>query len=215
MKTTVQHLILWLGLALFVVSCSPKDRLPKNILSVEEMSAMLLDFELATAYNPSYFSQSSSDTSYPTDQDQRLKIFYQQIFELHDIDTGTFFSSYRYYTTHPDWIKKVYTAMEDSIDYRLDIFQARTRKKRLEEERKKQPQLFLSFWEKDLEQLNAFYDTLQHTYSQVIIPWKKEDPAPQDPPQRIWRQHYLLLHQFYDSLYQQYSPLIIPGKGKD
>src|SRR5690625_5325387 len=102
-------------------SCSQEDKLPHQVLPVDKMSKILLDLQLAKAYNNSYFRR--EDTTYPEDREERIKIFYQQVLQSYDIDTATFFHSFRFYTEHPDWIKKVYKHMQDSLDQKITVHQ--------------------------------------------------------------------------------------------
>lgn len=118
-----------LGLVLLISACSKSDELPDQILPTGKMSAILLDLQLAKSYNYAYYPK--SDTVYPVDTKKRLKVFYQQIFQLHKVDTATFLKSFRYYSTHPDKLKIIYNAIQDSLDKKI----ARTND--LEEKRRK------------------------------------------------------------------------------
>ncbi len=129
MRSGIQQIILLLGLFLFAAACSKDEELPANVLPVGKMSTIMLDLKLAQSYNYSFFPE--TDSTYPADRKERLKMFYHQIFQLHQTDTATFFNSFRYYSNHPVWLKKLYGSMQDSLDRKI------ARQTQLEDQRRK------------------------------------------------------------------------------
>lgn len=93
-------------------ACSRQNSIPRNVIGIKEMSSILLDMQMAEAYNNSGFA----DTNRNINPQHQLKVFYAQILMLHHTDTAKFFSSYRFYERHPDLIKKMYGIMLASIN---------------------------------------------------------------------------------------------------
>ncbi len=199
MKRFLSYIFLCWSFAFLFSACSPKDSLPSQVLSVEEMSDILLDFQLAESYNPSYYGPTNQHSIYPENRQERLQVFYQQILQIHEVDTATFFRSYRYYSHHPDWIKKVYKTMQDTIQVRLTSIQKKLQKKR--ERAKRQIPEFMSFWKKDLNTLHSFYDSTTNESSNIIYPWElsKMTLHPRlSSPKTFWNQYF----KEVDSLYE-------------
>lgn len=96
-----------------IFSCR-NEKIPENILSPVEMGNILLDMQIAKAYNDSYIPQGKPYNSFQ--REQRLKGFYSQILRLHHTDTMQFKKSFRFYEAHPDKLKKIYTLMTDSLN---------------------------------------------------------------------------------------------------
>lgn len=93
-------------------SCSNKGHIPGDVMGIDKMSGVLLDMQEADAYNDSY-----SDTAFRMESpENRLKIFYAQILQLHDVSKEDFISSYSFYEKHPDLMKKLYQNMQKNID---------------------------------------------------------------------------------------------------
>ncbi len=148
------------------MSCSKNDKLPRDILPVEKMSRIMLDLQIAKAYNYSYFPDQDT-THYPRDQEKRLKILYQQVFLLHHTDTAHFFKSFRFYSGHPDWLKKVYHQMQDSLERKQDRQQALVQERRKEKKRLQADKNAALQWLKQFQTWHAFSDT---AYEQCSMP---------------------------------------------
>jgi hypothetical protein len=104
-----------LGAALLccVVSCSRRGKVPGDILGVRKMSGILLDMQMAQAYNDSYVPGSDPATG---GREHRLKEYYVQILMLHHTDREMFLKSYHFYEKHPDLMQKLYDLMQQRID---------------------------------------------------------------------------------------------------
>ena len=166
------------GLLLWAASCSKKDELPKQILPLDKMSAIMLDLQLAKAYNNVYYVRDGRDTLYPTDEQERLKVFYQQVLQLHEVDTATFLTSFRYYTHHPDWLNKVYTRMQDSLQRKVDYTEVLEEKRRKATETRRQgKEVPGTYWQKLQYDWQRWYDTLHQQTSYEERPWRLVIPA--------------------------------------
>jgi hypothetical protein len=94
-------------------SCSDHEYVPGGYIGIQDMSSILLDMQLADAYNDSYIPNRAS---LPQDRNLRVKEFYAQILTLHHTDQETFRKSYHFYEQHPDLMQKIYGLMTSSID---------------------------------------------------------------------------------------------------
>lgn len=169
MKQQIKQISLLLCLVFLIEACT-NDKAPEQILPVGKMSAIMLDLQLAKSYNYSYFPE--YDTAYPTERKERLKVFYQQIFELHHIDTATFFKSFRYYTGHPGRLKKIYKRMQDSLKRKM-TYQRELEEKKGESMRKVtgDNQVEQIQWQKFFKTWHAFSDSLNRQVSQAVYPF--------------------------------------------
>jgi hypothetical protein len=96
-----------------VVSCSRRGKVPGGVLGIQKMSGILLDMQMAQAYNDSYVPGSDPARG---GRNHRLKEFYVQILMLHHTDREKFLKSYHFYEKHPDLMQKLYGAMQQAID---------------------------------------------------------------------------------------------------
>ncbi len=173
MKRHYSRLILVTFLFIFLYACSPKEHVPKDVLSVKEMSAVMLDLQLAKAYNPSYYARNNTDSIYPKDQKKRLKVFYQKVLLIHHIDTATFFHSFQFYTNHPIWIQQVLSNVKDSLNTRLTKIQNSIENKRFNLTPEEKEALFMKFWKQNLNTLRSFFDSTNQQVSQKIDIWSQ------------------------------------------
>lgn len=154
---------LFLACCFLWASCSRDDQLPKKVLPVDKMSRIMLDLQIAKSYNYSYSPGDNDSLSYPNDRKERLKMFYQQIFLLHHTDTARFFRSFRFYSTHPDWLKKVYAHMQDSLEQKQRRQQAILDARRKLEEKRRQAAKGPHFpLQETLKTWHKFTDSLNH-----------------------------------------------------
>lgn len=204
MKILSNGIFLLFFLSILFSSCSPKGSLPAGVLSKEEMSSILLDMELAKAYNHSYYPRNDGDSIYPSKPAERIKVFYQQILQMHHIDTATFFHSFHFYSHHPDRIKKVYEIVKDSIDARLADIKQKTKEKRQRLNPTEKKELYMKFWKEDIKTTHDFYDSIYQQTSKPLYIWKKQKTEGV-PPVRIWNNYLWFMHSFYDSIRQEHS----------
>lgn len=97
----------------WLASCSHQKRIPHGIMPPEQMGGILVDMQLASAYNDAYIPDTAQKVR---DRELRLKTLYAQVLELHHTDHRAFMDSYRFYEDHPDLMQKIYTIMQRSID---------------------------------------------------------------------------------------------------
>lgn len=104
-------------LLLCSVSCSRDQRIPEDVIGMVQMGNILLDMQMASAYNG---SSAPPDTArQPPNRNARIKIFYQQVLMLHHTDRQEFLKSYHFYEDHPDLMKKIYDMMEDTMGVKI------------------------------------------------------------------------------------------------
>ncbi len=98
-------------------ACNHADSVPGGILSTKEMKAILVDMQLADAYNQQiqFLPDTINPAERPVLQELKLKKYYVQILQLHHTTREEFLESYHYYEAHPDLLQKVYSAMADEI----------------------------------------------------------------------------------------------------
>jgi hypothetical protein len=111
----------WLLMAIFLFSCSSRNKVPKPVLSHEKMVSVLVDVQLTEAYltNLRGKGKDTRDIS---------EIYYERIFEKHQIDRPTFDTSIAYYMNH---LEKYYAIYEDVVT------ELNKMDRRYEQERKK------------------------------------------------------------------------------
>lgn len=98
-------------------ACNNAGKVPRGILPPAEMKAVLLDMQLAEAYNQQqqFAPDTISMATRQARQEEQLKKYYVQILELHHTNRGEFMNSYRYYAAHPDLLKQVYDQMTAAL----------------------------------------------------------------------------------------------------
>ena len=92
-------------------ACGEADKVPKGVLTKEQMRDVLLDMTMADAY-----SNNNEDPRTPLPDSvrrQRVKLYYRQILDLHHLTEPEFQKSYSFYESHPDRLKEVYDMMMD------------------------------------------------------------------------------------------------------
>lgn len=105
-------------LLLFTIACGQADRVPEGVLSKEEMRDVLIDMNLADVY-----SSESGDHGMPLPDSVRqdkVKIYYTQILQLHKLTVKQFRKSYDFYESHPDRFREVYEMMKDVVTAEKD-----------------------------------------------------------------------------------------------
>jgi hypothetical protein len=78
---------------LLLTSCSSGDKIPKDVLPINKMKAIIWDMSLA--------DNMASEKYLIKKDSQRIMVtgLYQKIFSLHKIDKTSFYKSYAYYDT--------------------------------------------------------------------------------------------------------------------
>lgn len=99
----------------FLFACGDGDQVPRKYISKENMTAILVDMSIADAYSneqqmtPPYTPMNDSL------RQERVKIYYKQILDLHKVSVKEFMESYRYYESHPDRLKEVFQLVQADI----------------------------------------------------------------------------------------------------
>jgi hypothetical protein len=101
-------------LLLFTIACGQADKVPDGVLSKENMRDVLIDMNLADVYSSENIAQGGVPVPDSVRQD-KVKIYYTQILQLHKLTPKQFRESYAFYESHPDRMKEVYDMMKDVI----------------------------------------------------------------------------------------------------
>jgi hypothetical protein len=98
----MRKLVLIGGITLFVLSCSHKDKLPKDILSKQQMRGILWDLVKTNEYLNGFPLRDSA-----TDKTAQILNWYDNIYRLHKTNKAQFEKSYAYYREHSPLMKEV------------------------------------------------------------------------------------------------------------
>lgn len=100
-------------------SCKPKSdieirdamiaNVPDSVISVDDMIIVMTDIHLAE----SWAKINKADT---IPSDERLKIYYAQIFEMHDTEIRKYQSSYYYYSNEPVLMNYIYQKITEKLN---------------------------------------------------------------------------------------------------
>jgi hypothetical protein len=88
-----------------LTACSSGDKMPKDVLPVSKMKAIIWDMSLA---------DNMASEKYAIKRDsQRIMVtgLYQKIFNLHKIDKASFYKSYAYYEAHPTEMRVLFDSV--------------------------------------------------------------------------------------------------------
>jgi len=102
-----------------LISCKPDsdleirdammENVPDSVLSVNNMINVMTDIHLAESWS----RINKSDT---IPQDGRLKMYYAQIFEMHNTDVKKYQSSYNYYSNEPVLMNYIYQEVTEKLN---------------------------------------------------------------------------------------------------
>lgn len=101
-------------IVLFLFACGDGDKVPGQYISKETMSSILEDMAMADAYSSEYQSGSYSP-NYDSIRQEKVKIYYKQILDLHKVSVKEFMESYRYYESHPSRLKEALQMAQTNI----------------------------------------------------------------------------------------------------
>ncbi len=90
-----------------LVSCTDKDKIPKDVMGKEKMQKVLMDIIQAERYKESFITPDSS-------KDQKAETFklYAQVFALNKISKEEFIKSYKFYMGRPDIAKGIFDSLQ-------------------------------------------------------------------------------------------------------
>ncbi|NLR82879.1 DUF4296 domain-containing protein [Chitinophaga eiseniae] len=119
MKNIIKYTPLAL-LVLFIFACGEGDKVPGKYLSKDKMSSIMTDMSIADAYSNELQVQQNTTYSpnYDSVRQEKVKIYYKQILDLHKVTVHEFMDSYRYYESHPSRLKEVLEMVQNNISTR-------------------------------------------------------------------------------------------------
>ncbi|NSL88515.1 DUF4296 domain-containing protein [Chitinophaga sp. Mgbs1] len=109
--TALAAVIIW-----FLTACGDGDRIPKEYIDKQKMTAILVDMSVADAYG----NDITQDNMRVPDsiRQEKVKVLYKQVLDLHKVDAKTFMTSYTYYENHPDRMKEVFEMVQADLTAR-------------------------------------------------------------------------------------------------
>ncbi|HVI46550.1 MAG TPA: DUF4296 domain-containing protein [Chitinophaga sp.] len=101
------------GMCLYFISCADAGKVPAKIIAKQKMSAILIDMSLADAYG----NDATAETMRLPDslRQEKIKVYYKQILNLHQVSVPEFTSSYAWYEEHPDRLREVFEIVQAEI----------------------------------------------------------------------------------------------------
>lgn len=102
-------------LVLFLSACGDGDKVPRKYLSKETMTGILVDMSIADAYSNEQQMQVTYTPNFDSLRQEKVKIYYKQILDLHKVSVKEFMESYRYYESHPNRLKEVFQMVQTDI----------------------------------------------------------------------------------------------------
>ncbi|MEO5561979.1 MAG: DUF4296 domain-containing protein [Chitinophagaceae bacterium] len=93
----------------FIPACSNKDKLPKDILSKQQMENVLWDLVKSGEFLESYVL--SKDTS--SEKGSKAYEWYEHVFSIHKTTRAVFVKSYTWYQQHPPFMKEVLDSLSN------------------------------------------------------------------------------------------------------
>lgn len=102
----MKNLLIYLFTSVFLFSCYPGEKVPKEIIRPERMKSLLWDVLRAqTLAQQTALKDSTIDVATET------KILSQKVFEIHKTDSAHFNQSYRWYVKHPASLKLIFDSL--------------------------------------------------------------------------------------------------------
>lgn len=114
----MQRVLIWLMVVIGAVSCKPEDKyvvpksqlnnLPDSVIAFDTMVNITLDIHLAEAL----VQEQKGDT---VPKDDRLKVYYSEIFGIHQVSSQRYKTSYQYYTQQPVLMQELYAKVTEKL----------------------------------------------------------------------------------------------------
>ena len=98
------RIFLFIILSVFVAGCIRDKKIPKGILSQNEMRKIMWDLLRADAYVADFIMK---DSTRKQDQKTESTILYDQVFNMHSTTRETFIKSRDFYESRPDLLKVI------------------------------------------------------------------------------------------------------------
>ena len=106
-KLPIKLLFAVLVFSFFITSCQVKT--PKDIIQPDDMRTILYDYHIVQAMG----SEMSGVPEY------QIKLYYEYIFNKHNITKELFDSSMVWYTRHPAYLTQIYADLQERLDYEV------------------------------------------------------------------------------------------------
>lgn len=100
---------------LFLFSCGDGDNVPSKYMSKEKMSSILEDMSIADAYSNELQLSATYSPNYDSVRQEKVKIYYKQILDIHKVTVKEFMESYKYYESHPSRLKEVLQIVQTDV----------------------------------------------------------------------------------------------------
>ena len=98
------RIFLFIILTVFAAGCTRDKRIPKGILSQNEMRKIMWDLMRADAYVADFIMK---DTTRKHDQKAESALLYEQVFDMHSTTKEIFIKSRNFYESRPDLLKVI------------------------------------------------------------------------------------------------------------
>lgn len=105
-------------LSMMLFACGDGDKIPGQYLSREEMKDLLRDMAIADSYGNEQQMQTGFLPNSDSLRQERIKVYYKQILDLHKVGVKQFMDSYRYYEGHPSRLKEVLQMVQSDLAVR-------------------------------------------------------------------------------------------------
>lgn len=100
---------------LFLFACGDGDNVPSKYMSKEKMSSILEDMSIADAYSNEQPFTTTFSPNYDSVRQEKVKIYYKQILDIHKVTVKEFMDSYKYYESHPSRLKEVLQIVQADV----------------------------------------------------------------------------------------------------
>lgn len=100
---------------LFLFACGDGDNVPSKYMSKEKMSSILEDMSIADAFSNEQPLTTTYSPNYDSVRQEKVKIYYKQILDIHKVTVKEFMESYKYYESHPSRLKEVLQIVQADI----------------------------------------------------------------------------------------------------
>lgn len=99
----MRQFVILLGFSILIAACSSKNKIPKDILSKQQMEDVIWDLLRGGEFLEVYkFPKDST-----IDKAAKAQEWYDEIFRLHKTSRPAFQKSYTWYQQHPEFMKEV------------------------------------------------------------------------------------------------------------
>jgi hypothetical protein len=105
----MRQLVILLSFSLVITACSKKEKVPKDLLSKQQMEDVLWDVLRGSEFLEIYMFPKDSTI----DKASKAQEWYDEIFRLHKTDRPTFEKSYTWYQQHPVIMKEVLDSLSN------------------------------------------------------------------------------------------------------